>query len=269
MSRLTQLDLFSVMTSKPSALPEGGRWRTVSTPHQPIEYVLQRSRRRSIGFVVDDIGLRVRAPAWVTLAKIDAAVIARSRWILEKLEQRDKRLQHLAVADSLWKHYGHIPYMGIHIAFELQPSQKTITFDGALDAPKKGDTLALALPDDVSHQRIQDSVHAWLQQQARRWFNQRLDHFLAISGQSLHGWRLSSATTRWGSCSSAGRIMLNWRLIHFRHDIIDYVIAHEVAHLREMNHSKAFWQELQRLMPDFAPAKNELRRHRPGTLPLI
>ena len=269
MSRRTQLELFSVTTPEPAVLPGGARWRTVSTPLQRIGYVLQRSRRRSIGFIVDDAGLRVTAPTWATLSQIDAAVVARSGWVMEKLRLRQQRLQHQALADTLWKHHGRIPYMGAHITLKLQASQKSTAFSGVYQAPQDGDTLTLALPVDANHQRIQDSAHGWLQQQASWWFDQRLNHFLAISGECLQSWRLSSATTRWGSCSSARRIMLNWRLIHFRHDIIDYVIAHEVAHLREMNHSRFFWQELERLMPGFASAKAELRHHRPGVLPLL
>lgn len=269
MSRRTQLELFAITTPEPAALPDGARWRTVTTPYQPIGFTLQRSRRRSIGFIIDDTGLRVTAPTWTTLAQIDEAVIARSRWIMEKLQLRQERLAQQATADSLWRQHGQIPYLGRHIGLELCVRSKEVRFDGCPDAPQDGDRLFLPLPDNASEQRIQDSVHAWLQRQARWWFGRRLDHFLTLSGESLHSWRLSAATTRWGSCSSARRIMLNWRLIHFRHELIDYVIAHEVAHLREMNHSKAFWREVERLMPGFAPARLELRRYRPGVLPLI
>lgn len=265
----TQLELFSVATPQPQALPAGARWRTVSTPHQRIGFVLQRSRRRSIGFTVDDSGLRVTAPTWATLAQVDDAVARRSRWILEKLRLRQERLDHLALADTLWKHEGRIPYFGVHIKLELSGTKSKTAFHGTIHAPQAGDTLQISLPCDATQQRVRDTVHLWLQKQARHWFDVRLHYFLQKSGQSMRSWRLSAARTRWGSCSSDQRIMLNWRLIHFSHDIIDYVIAHEVAHLREMNHSKAFWQELERLMPGFAPPKAELRRHRPGTLPLI
>lgn len=269
MSPRTQLKLFAVTTPKPAALPDGARWRTVTTPYQPIGFVLQRSRRRSIGFIVDDTGLRVTAPTWTTLGQIDAAVIARSRWIMEKLHLRQQRLEHQATADKLWRRQCRIPYLGVHISLDLCASHQDTQFLGTPDAPQNSDMLVLALPGNATEQRIQDSVHTWLQRQATWWFSQRLEHFLAISGQSLHSWSLSAATTRWGSCSTARRILLNWRLIHFKHELIDYVIAHEVAHLREMNHSKAFWREVERLMPDFAPARVELRRHRPGVLPLI
>lgn len=269
MTHRVQLDLFGVTTSEPAVLPDGARWRTVKTPYQPIGFVLQRSRRRSIGFVVDDAGLRVTAPTWTTLAQIDAAVIARSRWIMEKLLLRQQRLRQQVTATGLWQQHGRIPYLGVNIVFRLDPARKDTQYAGVPHAPGDGDALLLSLPEHASQQRIQDSVHAWLQRQAKWWFGQRLDHFLEISGHALHSWRLSAATTRWGSCSSARRILLNWRLIHFRHELIDYVIAHEVAHLREMNHSPAFWREVERLMPGFAAARLELRQHQPGVLPLI
>lgn len=269
MTRQSQLDLFGLTTPKPASLPSGTRWRTVDTPHQTIGFVLRRSRRRSIGLTVTDEGLQVTAPIWATLTQIDQAVIDRSAWITDKLKVRESQRREGEAAQRLWQHHGQLPYLGVMIRLHLEPGQADAHFEGDPAQPESGSRLRLPLNTDAAAQRIQDSVHIWLQQQARWWFRQRLDYFLARSGQPLQAWRLSNATTRWGSCSSQRRIMLNWRLIHFRHAIIDYVIAHEVAHLREMNHSTAFWQELERLLPGYAPLRAELRAYRPGSLPLI
>lgn len=269
MSRRKQLDLFSVSMSQPDALPHGARWRVVDTPLQPMGFVLIRSQRRSIGLTVDDTGLRVRAPRWATLAQIDAAVIERSAWIMAKLRDRRSALDRQARMAGQWRQNGRIPYMGVAIALHLDAHHEQPHFTGCLKAPRTGDVLALPLAPDAAPQRITDATHAWLQQQAGHWFDLRLRHFVERSGRPLAGWRLSSARTRWGSCSSAGRILLNWRLIHFRHALVDYVIAHEVAHLREMNHSPAFWRELERLYPGFAAPHAELRRYRPGMWPAI
>src|SRR5690625_4807149 len=269
MNRQTQRELFAAAPVEPVRLPDGAQWRTVTTPYQPLGCVLKRSRRRSISFIVDDTGLNVTAPSWVTLKQIDDAVVSRSRWIVEKLRHRENRLEELAAARELWAQHGQIPYMGRHITLKFCDVKKTARFSGQARAPQKGDTLCLPLAQNASNEQIESSVHAWLQRQTRWWLGLRLEHFLALSGQSLKGWRLSSATTRWGACSSAGRITLNWRLIHFRHELIDYVVAHEVAHLREMNHSAAFWREVERLLPGYESARQELRRHRPDTLPLI
>lgn len=253
----------------PPTLPSGARWREVHTPQQTIGFVVIRSRRKSIGLVVNDDGLQIRAPSWVTLAQIDAAVIERANWILDKLKARQQRQAQLATATTQWETGGIMPYMGVRIHLQLDASLQEHFFDGQPLAPAPGDTLTLALPSDASRERVRDSVHAWLQQQARLWFEQRLQHFLAKGQLTMQRWRLSSATTRWGSCGSNGNIMLNWRLIHFKHSVIDYVIAHEVAHLREMNHGKNFWREVERLMPDFTAARNALRQHNPGSLPLL
>ncbi len=258
-----------VVTQCPPALPLNARWREVRAPQQTIGFVLQRSRRKSIGLTINDDGLQIRAPHWVTLGQIDATVIDKSAWILSKLRLRQARQQHLATADTLWQHGGAVPYLGTHITLYLDGGLKTAQFNGEPFGPGPGDLLCLALPADADRVRVRDAVHAWLQHQAAAWFERRLSHFLEASQLSIRRWRLSSAGGRWGSCSSDGNIMLNWRLIHFKHDIIDYVIAHEIAHLRQMNHSKAFWQEVGRILPGFEASRNALRQHDPGSLPLI
>ncbi|OLU07945.1 hypothetical protein BVK87_13000 [Achromobacter denitrificans] len=256
-----------VPTPCPDPLPPGARWREVPTEHQPIGFVLLRSRRRSIGFVVTDDGLRVTAPNWVTLTQIDDAVREKSRWILTKLREWHARKQQLAMAHTRWQPGGELPYLGKRIVIGVGGDSRQAYLSGDAEAPQDGDTLWLALPSSADQGRIRDSAQAWLQQRAGAWFGARLAHFLQISGLKIRRWRLSSAATRWGSCTSDGNIMLNWRLIHFAPAIIDYVIAHELAHLREMNHSQDFWREVGQILPDFEDAKNILRRHDPASLP--
>jgi len=258
-----------IPTVRPPSLPSGARWREVQTSQQIIGFVLRRSRRKSIGLVINDDGLQVTAPNWVTLAQIDAAVQEKTRWILDKLRWRHERQQHLAMVDTHWKDGARVPYFGRRIELGLGHPGHAHVFSGQRFAPQDGDRLLLALPGDADHLRVRDSVHAWLQAGATEWFEQRMNHFLAASGLTIKRWRLSSASTRWGSCSSDGSIMLNWRLIHFGPDVIDYVIVHEIAHLRQMNHSKDFWREVGRILPGFEPARDALRRHDPASLPLI
>jgi len=256
-----------VPTPCPDPLPPGARWREVATEQQPIGFVLLRSRRRSIGFVVTDDGLRVTAPNWVTLGQIDDAVREKSRWILTKLREWHSRKQQLAMAHTRWQPGGELPYLGKRIVIGVGGDSRQAYLSGDTEAPEDGDTLWLALPSSADQGRIRDAAQAWLQQRAGAWFGARLAHFLQISGLKIRRWRLSSAATRWGSCTSDGNIMLNWRLIHFAPAIIDYVIAHELAHLREMNHSQDFWREVGQILPGFEDAKKILRRHDPASLP--
>ncbi|MGN6579642.1 MAG: M48 family metallopeptidase [Bordetella sp.] len=252
---------------RPAQLPEGSRWREVETPQQTIGFVLQRSRRRSIGFVIADDGLRITAPNWVTLGQVDDAVREKAKWILAKLREWQERKEKLALGGTRWVDGGELPYLGKRIVLGLAADRRQAFFSGQAQAPQDSDTLWLPLAPSADQTRVRDAAQAWLQQRASDRFGARLAHFLQRTGLTIRRWRLSSAATRWGSCTSDGTIMLNWRLIHFAPDIIDYVIAHELAHLREMNHSHDFWAEVGHILPDFEQAKQALRRHDPASLP--
>ncbi|ROT45936.1 M48 family metallopeptidase [Pusillimonas sp. NJUB218] len=259
-----------IKTEPPPSLPPGAKWREIDTPHQAIGFTLVRSKRRSIGLQITDDGLRVTAPQWVGLGQIDDAVVQKAAWILSKLAHYQNRKQRLAMAQTQWRGGGQIAYLGRQITLALgHPGTAPHQFEGNDLQPAPGNVLHLNLPTHADHTRIRDSVDTWLQARARHWFGLRLDDFHAKFGVMPKQWRLSAAATRWGSCNSAGHIMLNWRLVHFEPAIIDYVIAHELAHLRFMNHSRDFWQEVERLCPPFKSARDFLRGHDPASLPLL
>lgn len=252
--------------SLPSKLPMGARLRRVLIDGQHLDYLLIRSRRKSIGFRIGDDGLRVTAPQWVSIAQIDDAIREKAPWIHNKLHEWEQRKAQLALNQTRWEAGGTLPYLGQHIVLSLDPAG-ALRFSGDLDHPTAGDVLSLPLASQADAKQIQDGVQAWLHHQARRIFGARLQYFQALHGLTVNQWRLSSAATRWGSCTQAGNIRLNWRLIHFPLEIIDYVIVHELAHLREMNHSAQFWAEVEQLLPGFESARDALRRHDPASLP--
>jgi predicted metal-dependent hydrolase len=103
----------------------------------------------------------------------------------------------------------------------------------------------------------------WYKQQALPHFTARVNHYAEILGVPNPHVMLSSANTRWGSCSHKGEIRLSWRLLKAPPHLIDYVVAHEVAHLKEMNHSPAFWQVVAQLYPDYILARKELESLEP------
>lgn len=256
----------------PSVLPEGARWRIVHHAGHAIGFVLVRSRRRSIGLTIGDDGLRVSAPNWISLGQVDAAVIEKSAWILAKMRDWQARKAKMSMASTCWQSGGTLPYLGCKIVLRLglppeAPVRSSALFGGDADAPQHETPLWLPLPAHAEPARIRDMAQAWLQSRAHAWFDQRMTHFLTVSGLTIRRWRLSSASTRWGSCTSDGNIMLNWRLIHFSPTVIDYVIAHELAHLRQMNHSRDFWQEVGSLYPDYLTARQMLKGHTPDHMP--
>lgn len=240
--------------------------RSIVLHQRPIPYHLRRSRRKTIGLRIGAQGLQVTAPTWVSLTEVERILLARSDWILRHLQAWAERQEQQQQQRIRWETGGTVPYLGVELRLQLEGRQ-TVCYIGDARHPRHGDTLELGLSATTDEQSVCQAVHAWLKTQAREVLEERLQAALRQTGRSISGWRLSSATTRWGSCNSRGRIMLNWRLIHLRPYLIDYVIAHELAHLREMNHSPAFWAEVEVLMPDYREAREQLRRVSLATLP--
>lgn len=230
-----------------------------------VSYAIQRARRRSIGMIVGVEGLSVRAPRWVSSADIETALRAKERWICNKLVEQRERAHKQLSAKIDWREGATVPYLGDAIVLVLDPR-----ISGAVvqHADQAGEpvlpgvaqrTLHIGLPQGASPQQIRDAVQDWLQGEALDIFHQRVAHYAARLGVSVNKVRLSQAKTRWGSASVDGTIRLHWRLVHFSLDIIDYVVAHELAHLKEMNHSPRFWEVVRTLMPEFDGPRDQLR----------
>lgn len=228
-----------------------------------LDYRLKRSARRTIGFVIDGSGLTVTAPRWVRLAEIEAAIADKQRWIFAKLGEWRTRAEARALPRIEWQDGAQIPYLGKQVRIVLASAH------GALHYDAERAELALALPAHASAQQIKDRVQGWLQGEAKRVFGERLSAYAERLGVRYSSYALSNAATRWGSCSSTGKIRLNWRLIHFPLGIVDYVVAHELAHLREMNHSPAFWRTVESIFPEFREARHTLKHHHPELLPVL
>jgi len=239
-----------------------GSRRRVQLQDHLLEYRLLRSRRRSIGFLIDEEGLRITAPKWVTIAEIENAIREKQRWILAKLAERRERSARRLQPEMQWRDGAALPYLGINLTLRILAAQAA----GVVHDEASGE-LRVSLPPDAGEQQLKDRVQGWLQLEAKRLFAERLPIYAEKLGVSFRSFALSSATTQWGSCTVDGRIRLNWRLIHFALPMIDYVVAHELAHLREMNHSPRFWATVQSIFPEFEAAKKALRDSGPETLP--
>ena len=230
-----------------------------------VAYEFKRSKRRSIGFIVGVDGLSVNAPKWVGVGDIEAALREKGAWILRKLAELQERAQRLQAAKVDWRDGTSIPFLGEPVIVVLDPRAGTtkggalLNTDGMALPGMPRLTLHIGLPHTATPAQIRDSVQSWLQRQARRVFEERCQHFTTQLGVRYTRLSLSSAQTRWGSASADGSIRLNWRLIHFALPTIDYVVAHELAHLREMNHSPRFWDVVRSVLPDYEQARGRLK----------
>jgi len=227
-----------------------------------VAYEFKRARRRSIGFSVGPEGLTVSAPKWVPLGEVDAAVKGKAPWILAKLEEAREQRERVESARIAWRDGAAFPFLGEQVIVVLDPrngGSAILNTDAQALPGVPRLTLHVGLPQTATPAQIRDTVQAWLMRQAKRLFTERLDHY---APQLRVQWRklvLSNAGTRWGTAHSDGTIRLNWRLIHFRLPVIDYVVAHELSHLRVMDHSPRFWDTVATVVPEYAQLRGQLR----------
>ncbi len=233
-----------------------------------VAYEMRRARRRSIGFVVGAEGLTVSMPRWVGTRELESALQEKRGWILRKLREQREREARLLSAKVHWRDGTGLPFLGDTVIIVLDPRATGAVLDAAGEGlpgvPSR--LLRVGLPHTAMPEQIRDAAQSWLQRQARRVFEERCALFAERLGVSVRRISLSSAATRWGSANADGSIRLNWRLVHFAMPIIDYVVTHELAHLREMNHSPAFWGVVRSVLPDYEDSRAALRH---GTVPVL
>jgi len=248
----------------PQARVPPGLLRRVMLAGQPYLFRLRRGRRRTIGFQIDDRGLTVSAPRWVSLHDIEAAIVEKQRWIRSKLGEWQALRRIAPVARFV--DGACLPFLGRPLTLRLcGPGGATrIELAGAEAAPE----LRLPLVPASDEARVRQAVQEWMKSEAQRILGERIDALARSGGVRPLSWRLSSARTQWGACNEDGRIRLNWRLLFYPLDVIDYVVAHELAHLAELNHGPRFWQEVARLLPQFEAARARIKDEELTCLPL-
>jgi predicted metal-dependent hydrolase len=213
-----------------------------------VSYIVKRSRRRSsITLTIDEQGLRVGAPWRASRSAIESLLRKHDAWVLKKLAEWQAR----RAAPRRWEDGEMLMVLGQPLRLTLVRENQHIRVDG--------ERLIVGPASAQRPDRTEKQVVDWLRLQALQCFRQRIAQFypaLAVSEPEIS---LSNAKTRWGSCHIDGRIRLNWRLIQMPLRLIDYVVAHELAHLKEMNHSRRFWQAVEQMVPEYARRRTEIR----------
>ena len=210
---------------------------------RPLDYALKRSTgRRTLALRVSDGGqVVVNAPWRLPRSSIEAFLHKHQDWVLQRLAQVQPR--------HVWRDGMELPFRGglLRLAWLADGSGWAREADGRLHVSGGGEVAA-------------QQVLAWYKREAKAHLAERLAHHAGRMGVTTPQLRLSDARTRWGSLSPKGVVSLNWRLIKMPDAILDYVVCHELAHLRQRNHSPAFWREVGSLYPDYPAAREHLRR---------
>jgi predicted metal-dependent hydrolase len=212
-----------------------GRW---------IEYRFARRRRRTIGISVDASGVSVSAPLRAPWREIEAFLKHKERWIVAKMDEWARLPAPAVVRGASGES---LPIFGSAVTLEVSTGRRAVR--------REPGRLVVSAP---SPQRVAKVLVGWLKGQALAALLPRAAHYAAHLEVPVPAVALSNARTQWGVCTEGGSIRLSWRLVHLEPALADYVVAHEVAHLVELNHSKRFWNLLARLYPDWREARERL-----------
>ncbi len=220
--------------------------RAIQLGGRHITYTLKRSsKRRSIGLRIDERGLTVNMPLKASEHWLNQVLQERADWVVEKLDDWEVHAPEI----SSWTDGEIIPYLGEILTLRIGPFMKTVQQVGE----------ELWVRDEGSTMRIEQRVTAWYRQQALPLFVARVEHYSPLLDVKPASVRLTCAKTQWGSCTSKGAVRLNVQLVKLPEYLIDYVVVHELAHLREMNHSAAFWRLVEGACPNYVRLRSELK----------
>lgn len=214
-----------------------------------VPYILKlSSRRRSLGLRIDSSGLTVYAPLRHDPIEIKSLLRQKLGWIQRGLEETRAH----APAEVKWREGLRVSYLGRPLSLCLSEGR------GCIEIRPRNAQLVLASEERPTPQDIEAQLTEWFKDQAALEFRERLKIYARKLAIPLPRFHLSNARTRWGSCNWQGEIRLNWRLVMAPLEQIDYVIAHELAHLFEMNHAPQFWRIVEKLMPDYREHRDAL-----------
>lgn len=218
--------------------------RLILLAGRTVEYRFARRRRRTLGLTVDASGLSVAAPMRAAFRDIESFLRDKERWIVRKLDEWAQAPRPAVLRAQSGET---LPLFGAPLTLEVRQGGRAVRRDT--------DRLVVCVPAPV---RAAETLVGWLKTRALEALAPRAEHFAARLGVPAPCVGLSSARGQWGVCMEGGSIRLNWRLVHLDADLSDYVVAHEVAHLVEMNHSKRFWSLVSGLYPAWREARERL-----------
>lgn len=221
--------------------------RSLALAGGDLDYTLvRRHGRRGIGLLVDATGLTVNAPLTIPLSRIEKMLHESETWVRGKLAVWRQR----QVPVQRWDDGARLPYLGEALALRLLAGKRAA-------AQIAGNELHVATGAS-DEEAIRRAVIAWYRRAALAHFAHRTFLFARLAGLVPPRVLLSSALSRWGSCNSRREVRLSWRLVKAPPALVDYVVCHELAHLRHMNHSREFWSEVERLCPDYRSLRDRL-----------
>ena len=212
-----------------------------------MEYKLIRSRRKTVTLRVLPGGvLEVRAPLRLPRREIDRIVGRHADWA-------QRAIAAAPPVPSPLREGALLPFLGKEYPIALREGEPAGIREGK---------FCLPLPRSAGEKEIKDAAEKFYRAAARELLPPKLERYAALFGTDWTGLRITSARTRWGSCSAKGSVNFSWRLMAAPEECIDYVAAHEFCHRLHFDHSPAFYSALSGVIPDWQNRKELLRKSR-------
>jgi len=210
---------------------------------------LIRSKRKTIGLqITKDARLIVRAPHFASENYIAQLVQRKEAWIKSKLDFFRERQDKVSVKNFVPGE--EFLFLGQSYSLSLADDlPKAIVLDKALMIS----TVVLA--------NAKDHLECWYKNQALEYITQRVEYYASLEGLKYRSIRVNNASTRWGSCGYKDTLNFTWRLIMAPHRVVDYVVIHELMHLKQKNHSRKFWVEVAQMIPDYKQDERWLKQN--------
>lgn len=215
--------------------------------NESLDYQLIKKSKKTLSLKISENGLVVSAPLFMSEKKINQLVISKIKWIKKKLELIEPQKNKLFI-----KNRASFDLLGKEIKITLLDGNNKIEW-----VDEKN--LKIFFKDQDDQKKLKTFFIKWLKEIALDYFSQRayeISKLYAIPSNSI---LLSNAKSRWGTCNSKTEVRINWRLIQADPYVVDYVICHEFAHLTHMNHSRNFWNLVEKLCPNYKLAENYLK----------
>lgn len=228
---------------------DDGELRSITLGGEVVDYRLVRVKRRSIGMQMGFAGLTVRTSRRVALREIESVLHEHAAWILRQLAEWRARRRDVLPRD--WKTGAPLLYQGRELALAVYPARRKEIAADLLD-------LTVLHPAPADERQLATFVIHWLKEEALRLLSPHVTALSARLALPVPRVKLSNARREWGSCNRNGDIRLSWRLVQLPPHLAHYVVAHEVAHLVELNHSTRFWSLVETLYPGHAAARRTL-----------
>lgn len=217
-------------------------------PEIKIDQII-RSHRKTIGLqITNDAKLIVRAPFFASEAHIHRLINTKVSWIRSKQEIFKQRLSQRLIRK--FEPGEEFLFLGqAYTLVAVNDLPKAVVFDRALMISKQ--VLGNA----------RDHLEYWYRSQALEYITQRVEYYAQLTGLKYRSIRVNEATTRWGSCGYRDTLNFTWRLIMAPARVVDYVVIHELMHLKQMNHSRKFWAEVSHMIPDYKQDERWLKHN--------